>query len=758
MSFVCDLCGKVCATKHGLSRHRASDICRTAQAKNLRQAPQLPGSSAPTVVLETIETRIFAARKKHPILRHIPAGARRACAESYTAAVNDVCSKNDEESWAKLLLFPLDNLHAPPAKAGRGPSLAASVKANLRGTSADSPLPNTVRNKTSKKKTTDETLRKLVNAKLQDGDISGAVKVLTSEDTVAALTGDVIKALRDKHPDPPADLDTTVCDVQPVAHNVSPNEILVAVKSFPAGSSAGPDGLRPQHLKEMVSVPGETGGSLLSALSKLANLALSGKIPAAAKRVFFGGMLTPLLKKNGGIRPIACGCTLRRLFGKVISRRVQDEMGELFRPVQLGYGTRGGAEAAVHAARKFVRDDCSEVQVVLKLDFANAFNTVRRDVMLKKVAEVPPQYYAFISAAYSTPSSLFCGDQIIASAHGIQQGDPLGPLLFCLISANLSRELQSELNIWFLDDGTCGGDPDTVLGDFMTILGKARTLGLQLNLSKCELHVFGGTESERKEVIESFHSISPEILLVSSEQLDLLGAPLTDLAIGRVLDGKIGQIRRLTDLLGVLPAHQSLFLLKNSLSLPRLLFTLRCAPSWKCPDKLRLFDDTVRRKAEEITNVEMSDTVWRQAILPDRLGGIGLCRAEDVALPAYLSSCYATDPLVCEIVTDTGQSPRENVVKVYQEKLGEDPPPMPSRRFQPAWTGVMYDKMRRLLVDNADVIAKARLLALSTKESSAWLSALPVSSLGNLLDDVSLRVAVALRLGTVIMAFAVRKV
>ncbi|XP_055346445.1 uncharacterized protein LOC129593946 [Paramacrobiotus metropolitanus] len=440
----------------------------------------------------------------------------------------------------------------------------------------------------------------------------------------------------------------------------------------------------------MVSVPGETGESLLSALSKLANLALSGKIPAAAKRVFFGGMLTPLLKKNGGIRPIACGCTLRRLFGKVISRRVQDEMGELFRPVQLGYGTRGGAEAAVHAARKFVRDDCSEVQVV---DFANAFNTVRRDVMLKKVAEVLPQYYAFISAAYSTPSSLFCGDQIIASAHGIQQGDPLGPLLFCLISANLSRELQSELNIWFLDDGTCGGDPDTVLGDFMTILGKARTLGLQLNLSKCELHVFGGTESERKEVIESFHSISPEILLVSSEQLDLLGAPLTDLAIGRVLDGKIGQIRRLTDLLGVLPAHQSLFLLKNSLSLPRLLFTLRCAPCWKCPDKLRLFDDTVRRKAEEITNVEMSDTVWRQAILPDRLGGIGLCRAEDVALPAYLSSCYATDPLVCEIVPDTGQSPRENVVKVYQEKLGR-----PTAYAEPSFP-VSVDRIVRILAD-----------------------------------------------------------
>jgi hypothetical protein len=60
--------------------------------------------------------------------------------------------------------------------------------------------------------------------------------------------------------------------------------------------------------------------------------------------------LTALKKKDGGIRPIAVGNTLRRLAGKFVSRCVMEAMGQLARPTQLGYGTLGGAEASVHAS------------------------------------------------------------------------------------------------------------------------------------------------------------------------------------------------------------------------------------------------------------------------------------------------------------------------------------------------------------------------------------------------------------------------
>ena len=50
------------------------------------------------------------------------------------------------------------------------------------------------------------------------------------------------------------------------------------------------------------------------------------------------------------MRPIAVGCTLRRLVAKYAGSLVREEMGELLSPRQLGYGVKRGAEAAVHGA------------------------------------------------------------------------------------------------------------------------------------------------------------------------------------------------------------------------------------------------------------------------------------------------------------------------------------------------------------------------------------------------------------------------
>ena len=81
------------------------------------------------------------------------------------------------------------------------------------------------------------------------------------------------------------------------------------------------------------------------------------------------------------------GCTLRRLAANVASYRVMEEIGVLPATRQLGFGVRMVAEAAVHASRRFL-NNLKPIDAIVKLDFSNAFNSIRRDKMLKAVQEL----------------------------------------------------------------------------------------------------------------------------------------------------------------------------------------------------------------------------------------------------------------------------------------------------------------------------------------------------------------------------------
>ena len=49
---------------------------------------------------------------------------------------------------------------------------------------------------------------------------------------------------------------------------------------------------------------------LLTALTSFCDLVLEGKTPVSVRPNFFGARLTALRKSDGGVRPIASGCTL----------------------------------------------------------------------------------------------------------------------------------------------------------------------------------------------------------------------------------------------------------------------------------------------------------------------------------------------------------------------------------------------------------------------------------------------------------------
>ena len=149
----------------------------------------------------------------------------------------------------------------------------------------------------------------------------------------------------------------------------------------------------------------QPGTTLCETLADFTNFALAGLIPPPVRPLIFGATLTALSKEGGGLRPIAVGLTLRRLICKAAALLCTPICAPYLSPFQVGVGTKGGAEALVHATRHFLKAKSPE-QAFVKLDFTNAFNTLRRDAMLEAVATVCPGLLPLAISAYASPSTI----------------------------------------------------------------------------------------------------------------------------------------------------------------------------------------------------------------------------------------------------------------------------------------------------------------------------------------------------------------
>ena len=338
--------------------------------------------------------------------------------------IEQVITRNDIPCWLRLLQFP-KKCPITPQRGGKRWSLASLVNKQVSQESIDHITTSVITTnscvaRTSSRSRTCHPMDKLaakVSSKLEEGNYRGAVRLACSEDTMAEHTTDTLGVLRLKHPPPhcnstKVDLD---CD-SPLPFTIDSEQIKKAITSFPNGSGGGIDGLLPQHLKDLTGISAGDGGALLQkALAGLITLMLEGRTPNAIRPLLFGASLIALKKKGGGIRPIAIGCTIRRLASKCACLHALKSIPDVLSPHQLGFWVSGGAEAAVHASRIYLNHFPS-YKAILKVDFRNGFNCIRRDKILEATKEFIPDLLPYIHSAYSAPSILLWeGDQINSS-------------------------------------------------------------------------------------------------------------------------------------------------------------------------------------------------------------------------------------------------------------------------------------------------------------------------------------------------------
>ncbi len=372
----------------------------------------------------------------------------------------------------------------------------------------------------------------------------------------------------------------------------------------------------------------------------------------------------------------------------------------------------------------------------IRLISKHAFNTVERDVMLSEIKKYAPKMYPYLWQCYSEPSYLFYGEDMILSEVGAQQGDTAGPLAFCLCVQPIINSLESELNVWYLDDGTLCDNPDKVLADFKNLIEQSKRIGLEINPSKCELYFCSGNRDEN--VISELEKLAPNIQVVDSINLNLLGSPIVEEGFDQFSNEILVKLSVLLDRLPKLNAHVAY-----------VTYLLRTNPVWKHQNFIFKIDNVIKNCLESIMNVHINEEQWKQASLPIKIGGLGIRKTEDITLPAFLSSVYGSKNLVSQIMNNSSGEP---LIHYFEDAINEWNSLNPNKihkvpECQQNWDSINSKRIINTLNPNS-LQEISRILASQRPESGYWLNAIPSANVGTFLNNNELRISMALRLGS----------
>ena len=440
-------------------------------------------------------------------------------------------------------------------------------------------------------------------------------------------------------------------DLSKLGHQELRSTALSGVR-FGALSGAGPSGMRPEHLQSaLLTSRRSVSARLLRAIAALVLAAKQGNLPAKSHWLTQSRLVYLRKPDTETPRPIRVGEVWRRLIGKRILADHRDDLEELFlRARQCGVLVPGGCDVLVHLRRCLdaALQESDEPYVVLDLDLRNAFPSLHWSAVRAAVDAHVPTLGPWTHWCHQSAAQILLPDGTWYSCdRGAEQGDPLGPVYCALALLGPAEAARSAAGCevwdgWFMDDGQ--------------VLVQPAGVSKYLSTFDAELAAIGGTRVSEGAFKSTAYLCSNRPLdsTVSEEWQSAAGAtckilsgpPAKVLGVGIEADSASAQFstacasvaaacRALPDVND--PAVE-LALLRISTNVCRVNHLLRAlGPTVPLADILGL-DETIEQSLGTTLGGPIRGLALERASLGARDGGLGLRRAREVQLPAFLAS------------------------------------------------------------------------------------------------------------------------
>jgi Reverse transcriptase (RNA-dependent DNA polymerase) len=451
---------------------------------------------------------------------------------------------------------------------------------------------------------------------------------------------ETIAQLRNLHP--PASRTPDDCPVHaPAGLSITRPKLLKAADRIANGSAADVFGWTGELLRHLLH-DRRCSGYII----RLVQAIRDGQVGEDARHWLLLSWLIALDKGDNKVRPIAGGTVLVKLTAAYLMETM-DSAKNIFREsgVQCGIFMPDGAKVITHFTQMALELDPENI--VLKVDFKNAFNSLSRACMLQVLFQRPElvSFHRLAHWIYSKPSTLLVKDAkgravaSISSEQGVRQGCVLGSLLFATATRGIFIAIKEEFPalevLAYLDDVVLVGKPDVCLSALDQLTREAATIRLEVQPAKCQALV---TPSARDN--DTISKLEQRGVQLMSDALPLLGSVVgVDRAVLKTwVERQVEDWSQVIPVLArpELPAQLALLLARWNLVAKPSSLTRALPPDVTVP-ALAGYEEAIIHFVGTRFDRRFEGFSRKMLQLPQRLGGVGFCSPAVAAPHAFVA-------------------------------------------------------------------------------------------------------------------------